>query len=167
MNGTTPSRTSCNASQNVSALNGRKTPVLRSALAAAALALTLGEPAWAAGDLTTRPQELPDLVLGNDTSDYAMSQTEYNLETGQAYSLKVISSGLKEYAVQAPAFFNTIFLRKVEAGGMEIKAMVLTELEFEEEGEAEIFFVPIKPGKYPFFAKGLESKGMLGTFNVK
>jgi hypothetical protein len=122
---------------------------------------------FAAGDLTRRTQVLPDLVLGSERSDYAMSQQEYQLETGKAYQLKVISSGLKEYAFQAPQFAASIYLRKVEAGGVEVKAITLTELEFEEAGQAEIFFVPIKPGRYPFYAKGLEGKGMLGHFVVR
>ena len=122
---------------------------------------------YAAGDLTRRGTALPDLVLGNEQSDYSMSQLEYQLETGQAYQLKIIASGQKEYAFQAPEFATSIFLRKVEAGGVEIKAITLTELEFEDSGEAEIFFVPIKPGKYRFYAKGLEGKGMLGYFVVK
>jgi hypothetical protein len=122
---------------------------------------------YAAGDLTRRTEALPDLVLGSEASDYSLSQNEYQLETGKAYQLKIIASGLKEYAFQAPAFATSIYLRKIEAGGVEIKAVTLTELEFEEAGEAEIFFVPIKPGKYPFFAKGLENKGMLGHFVVK
>ncbi|MDX1366010.1 copper-binding protein [Pseudomonas sp.] len=121
----------------------------------------------AAGDLTIRGTALPDLVLGNAESDYGMSQMEYQLETGKAYQLKIIASGQKEYAFQAPEFATSIFLRKVEAGGVEIKAITLTELEFEDAGEAEIFFVPIKPGKFRFFAKGLEGKGMLGYFVVK
>ncbi len=121
----------------------------------------------AAGDLTRRPQALPDLVLGSEESDYAMSQQEYQLETGKAYQLKVISTGKKEYAFQAPEFATSIFLRKVEAGGVEIKAITLTELEFEDAGQAEIFFVPIRPGRYRFYAKGLENKGMLGHFIVK
>lgn len=121
----------------------------------------------AAGDMTRRPVALPDLVLGNDDSDYFMSQTEYQLETGQAYQLKIIASGQKEYAFQAPEFATSIYLRKVEAGGVEIKAVTLTELEFEEAGQAEIFFLPVKPGKYRFYAKGLEGKGMLGHFVVK
>lgn len=137
------------------------------------LALTLGAtgltslPASAEGDLTTRPERLPDLVLGNEVTDYAMSQTRYELETGKAYRLKVISSGLKEYAMQAPEFFTSIYLRKVEAGDMEIKAMTLTELEFEQEGEAEIYFVPIKPGEYAFYMQGLQQKGMEGVFSVR
>lgn len=123
--------------------------------------------AQAAGDLTTRPEALPDLVLGSEVTDYAMSQTRYELETGKAYRLKVVSSGLKEYAMQAPEFFTSIFLRKVEAGDMEIKATTLTELEFEQAGEAEIYFVPIKPGEYRFFMKGLENKGMEGVFSIR
>ncbi|MFZ3204406.1 MAG: copper-binding protein [Pseudomonas sp.] len=122
---------------------------------------------YAAGDLTRRGTALPDLRLGSEESDYSMSQLEYQLETGKAYQLKIIASGQKEYAFQAPEFATSIFLRKVEAGGVEIKAITLTELEFEDAGEAEIFFVPIKPGKYRFYAKGLEGKGMLGYFVVK
>lgn len=122
---------------------------------------------YAAGDLTRRGTALADLRLGSEDSDYSMSQREYQLETGKAYQLKIIASGQKEYAFQAPEFATSIFLRKVEAGGVEIKAITLTELEFEDAGEAEIFFVPIKPGKFRFFAKGLEGKGMLGYFVVK
>ncbi|HEY1027876.1 MAG TPA: copper-binding protein [Pseudomonas sp.] len=121
----------------------------------------------AAGDMTRRPVALPDLVLGSEESDYSMSQNEYQLETGQAYQLRIISNGQKEYAFQAPEFATSIYLRKVEAGGVEIKAVTLTELEFEEAGEAEIFFLPVKPGKFRFYAKGLEGKGMLGHFVVK
>ena len=121
----------------------------------------------AAGDLTRRTQALPDLKFGSEESDYAVSQKEYQLETGVAYQLKVISDGQKECAFQAPEFAQSIFLRKVEAGGVEIKAMTLTELEFEDAGEAEIFFLPIKPGSYPFYCKGLQNKGMEGRFIVK
>ena len=122
---------------------------------------------YAAGDLTRLTTALPELRLGDDESDYSMSQQEYMLETGKAYQLKIIASGQKEYAFQAPEFATSIFLRKIEAGGVEIKAVTLTELEFEDAGEAEIFFVPIKSGKFRFYAKGLEGKGMLGYFVVK
>jgi len=117
--------------------------------------------------LTRRPAKLPDLVLGTEDNRYHLSEKEYNLETGKSYKLKIISSGQTEYALKAPGLFNSIFLRKVEAGDMEIKAATLKELEFEQEGEAEIYFVPIKPGKFEFFAEGLEHKGMEGVFNVK
>jgi hypothetical protein len=121
----------------------------------------------AAGDLTRRTEALPDLVMGSEESDYSLSQSEYQLETGKAYQLKIVSTGRKEYAFQAPELSTAIYLRKVEAGGVEVKAVTLVELEFEDAGEAEIFFVPIKPGKYRFFNKGLEGKGMQGVFVVR
>ena len=123
--------------------------------------------AVAEGDLTRRPTKLPELVLGTEDNRYHMSQKEYHLETGKSYKLEIVSSGQTEYALKAPEFFESIFLRKVEAGDMEIKAISLTELEFEQEAEAEIYFVPIKPGKFEFYAEGLEEKGMEGVFIVK
>lgn len=119
------------------------------------------------GNLSVRPTKLEELVLGADKEMYKMSQTEYRLETGKAYSLEVSSTGYQEYAFRAPEFFENIWLRKVEAGNMEIKAPMLHELEFETEAEAEIFFVPIKPGKYKFYAAGLEKLGMVGYFIVE
>lgn len=123
--------------------------------------------AQAEGDLTRKPVELPKLLLGTEESGYGMSQTEYQLETGKAYSLEIEASGLKEYALKAPEFFAAIYLRKVEVEDVEIKAVSLTELEFEQAGEVELFFVPVKPGKFEFYAKGLEHKGMRGVFNVR
>lgn len=126
-----------------------------------------GQQALAEGDLTRRPVKLPNLVLGTEDNRYHLSQTRYELETGKSYKLKIISSGQTEYALRAPGFFQSIFLRKVEAGDMEIKAMSLTELEFEQEGEAEIYFVPVKTGEFEFYSAGFEGKGMKGIFSVK
>ncbi len=137
------------------------------AILAAILALGLAAPAAAKGYLATRAERLPELVLGTDDIGYGMSQTEYRMETGKAYRLEIKSTGAKEYAFEAPEFFNFIWLRKIEAGGMEIKASHLYELEFENEGESEIFFVPIRPGKYVFRVRGLEEKGMIGHFIVE
>ncbi len=131
------------------------------------VALAISSSAAAVGYLATRPIALEPLVLGTEESGYGMSMMEYQLETGKAYSLEIISTGRKEYAFEAPEFFTFIWLRKVEAGNMEIKASHVYELEFEEEAECEIFFVPIKPGTYTFRARGLEAKGMVGTFVVK
>ncbi len=121
----------------------------------------------AAGYLATRPVTLPDLVFGIDEAGYQVSQQAYELETGQSYRLKIISTGRKEYAVRATDFFNFIWLRKVEAGGMEVKANTLYELEFEDEGEAEIYFVPIKPGTYTLYAAGLEERGARVQIKVR
>lgn len=136
-------------------------------LTALAVTLALSGAAYAAGDMTLKPTELPDLTVGEGNAGFGVSQKTYNLETGKAYTLTIKSTGKKECAWQAPGLFQSIYLRKVEAGGMEIKAVMLTELEFEEEGEAEIFFVPIKPGTFAWYCKGMEERGMKGEFVVK
>ena len=51
--------------------------------------------------------------------------------------------------------------------GIEIKAPTFTEIEFEDDGEAELFFVPIRTGTFPWRCRGMESRGMAGTFVVK
>lgn len=126
---------------------------------------------WSAGDLTQRPERLDPLMLGKLTDseilDYYMEPKEYNFETGKSYRLKIQASGLKEYAFRAPGFFEAIYIRKVEAGGVEIKGLGLNELEFEDVGEAEIFFVPVRAGEFPFYIKGHEERGMTGVFIVE
>jgi hypothetical protein len=139
-------------------------PLIAAAIAAG---LAYVPAASAAGSLATRCAELPGLVFGTDPTGYKVSQESYDLETGKCYKLEISSTGNKEYAVRGADFFRNIWLRKIEAGGMEIKAHTLYELEFENEAKAEIFFVPIVPGKYTLSAEGLEDKGTLATFNVK
>jgi hypothetical protein len=139
----------------------------RTALACFALLWSATGAALAAGDLSTRPTALAELVLGTDDTGFGLSQKEYNLETGKSYRLKINASGKHSYALVAPELFDNIWLRKVEAGGMEIKANRVFELEFERKAQAEIFFVPIRPGNYRMIAKGLEAKGVVIMFNVK
>ena len=49
----------------------------------------------------------------------------------------------------------------------EIKLAALKEIEMEEEGEAELFFVAIRPGEYTWSCRNLEAKGFTGKFIVK
>ena len=50
----------------------------------------------------------------------------------------------------APSFFRNIYIRKIEVGDVEIKAPTLDEIEFEKGGEAELFFVAVRPGSFEF-----------------
>lgn len=129
--------------------------------------VTAASPVSAEGNLSTRCEELPALTFGTDITGYKVSQETYDIETGKCYELAIASTGNKEYAVRGAEFFRNVWLRKIEAGGMEIKANSLYELEFENEGQAEIFFVPIVPGSYELVAIGLEEKGTKATINVK
>jgi hypothetical protein len=119
------------------------------------------------GDLGVSGTQLEDLVVGTGESGYGVSKKEYELTTGKLYQLKIKATGAKECAWEAPQLASTIWLRKVEAGGIEIKAPTITELEFEEAGEAELFFVPIRTGTFNWRCRGLEGRGMTGSFIVK
>jgi hypothetical protein len=134
---------------------------------ALALAIALPGLAMAEGNLALKPEKLPDLQLGLGESGYGVSQKDYALTTGRAYRLKIKSTGQKECAWVAPEFSNSVWLRKVEVGDVEIKAGALYEIEMEREGEAELFFVPIRPGDFAWGCKGLEGKGLAGKFVVK
>ena len=140
--------------------------VLRKGLLALAFTLCAAG-AQAEGDLSLKVTKLDELVLGTGDAGFGVSNKSYDLVTGRAYSLMIKSTGAQECAWEAPEFANTIWLRKIEAGDVEIKASHLTEIEFEREGEAEIFFVPIRPGKFTWRCRGLEGKGMTGAFAVK
>jgi len=136
-------------------------------LALGAFTITLPQATRAEGDLAVRPTKLPVLEIGLGDAGYGVSQADFELETGKAYQLVIKSTGAKECAWRAPELANTMWMRKVEVNKVEIKASHLQEIEMEEEGEAELFFVPIRPGTYKWGCAGLEEKGMAGKFIVK
>jgi hypothetical protein len=145
------------------------TSTIRSLAFAVSLALGAWPPntARSEGYLATEAQKLPDLVFGTDQAGFAVSTPNYQLVTGKAYQLTIIASGKREYAIRGDDFFNFIWLRKVEVGDVEIKATGLYEIEMEKEGKATMIFVPIRPGKYRIYAKGLDTKGAAATITVK
>jgi hypothetical protein len=143
---------------------------MRQIFNAVALAIILASaatPVRAEGYLATDIQKLPDLVFGSDDKGVAVSNPSYQLTTGKAYQLTLISTGRREYAIRADDFFNFIWLRKVEVGDVEIKANGLYEIEMEREGKATLIFVPIRPGKYRIYARGLEASGAVSYVTVK
>jgi uncharacterized cupredoxin-like copper-binding protein len=137
------------------------------AVATTALALALPAAASAEGFLAGRLEKLPDLVIGLGDAGYEFSQDAYNLETGKGYRMWLKATGKKECAFQAADFFQNVWFRKIEVNKVEIKASAFHEIEFEREGEAELFFTPIKPGEYTWSCKGLEDKGLTGKITVK
>jgi uncharacterized cupredoxin-like copper-binding protein len=110
---------------------------------------------------------LEPLVLGVGDDSTKMAPMEYRLKVGQGYRWMIKASDLTEYAFIAPAFIRNIWIRKVEVGEVEIKAATLDELEFENGGEAELFFVAIRPGTYEFGSRGLMDRGVVGKIIVE
>ena len=111
-------------------------------------------------------ERLEPLVFGIDNDSSRMAPMEYRLKVGQGYRWKIKATDLTEYAFIAPAFIRNIWIRKVEVGEVEIKAVTIDELEFENGGEAELFFVAIRPGTYEYGSKGLMERGVVGKIIV-
>lgn len=137
------------------------------AFALAALSSPFATPALAAGDLGVKAQKLPNLEIGMDDAGYAVSQKVYELETGKAYRLLVKASGKQACAWEAPKFFQNIWLRRITAGEVEISVPSVNSFDFDDPGEVELYFVPVRSGEFQWTCPGLEAKGVTGTFKVK
>lgn len=139
----------------------------RMRILAATLSFGVSGPALAEGYLAGKPEALTDLEIGLGDSGFEKKGGDYEIVTGKGYSLKIKSTGKHECALLPPAFFDNIFIRKVEVNKVEIKLAALKEIEMEDEGEAELFFVAIRPGECTWNCRNLEAKGFTGKFIVK
>lgn len=138
----------------------------RSAALVAACLLAL--PASAV-DLAKGRQTLPDLVFGTDNGDdYAVSQKDFELESGKAYQLDIVSKGGKEYKFFSPEFFRNIWINQIVINHLEIHGPGAPHhLEWDDAGPIRIEFVVVRPGQFKWWIDGLESRGMTGTITAK
>lgn len=114
-----------------------------------------------------RLERLEPLLLGAEDNSFHMEPKEYRLEVGQGYRWMMRAQTDFEYGLVAPEFFRNIWIRKVEIGDVEVKTSSLDEIEFEDVGEAELFFVAVRPGTFEFRVRGMEDRGMVGTIIVE
>ena len=130
----------------------------------AAAAMALAAPVFAAGDPTTRATRLDPLELDAASG---FSITEYKVESGVYYRWRIVSDGLEEYKLLAPGLFRESWIDQVVIEDKEVKPFGLHAVEFDDEGEIDIWFIPIRPGTYEFYVEGLNSQGFSGTFVVR
>jgi len=141
---------------------GRVTNSL-AALSVAGILLS-GAPALAAGNLAANGE---NLELKIDTTELKFSQNEYDLETGKYYRLTVSSDGADEVSFAAPDLWRNVWVDSISIDDVAVDAAGLREIGFDDEGSAEITFVPIRPGEYDFYSPGYENRGLKGKFVVK
>jgi|EndMetStandDraft_5_1072996.scaffolds.fasta_scaffold42492_4 hypothetical protein len=141
----------------------------RAGIAAAigVLMCVAGGGAMAGGDMATKATKLPELNIGGGDSGYNMSPKSYDLETGKAYRLHLKATGDKECVLRGAEFFSSIYVRQIAAGEAEILNPTFTGFEFDDPSEAELYFVPVRTGKFTIGCTGLEEKGMKVEITVK
>ena len=118
----------------------------------------------AEGDPTWRATRLEPLLL--DARE-GFSIRRYEIETGVYYRWRIESDGLEEYRLLAPELFRQSWIDRVVIEDREVIPVGLHSVGLEDEGEIDIWFVPIRPGIYGFHMEGLGAEGFSGEFVVR
>lgn len=139
--------------------------VFRAIFAALMIAGAVAAPAQAEGNLAANATRLPDMLI--NSTDLTFSETKFELETGKYYRWRIVHDGGEELAVVAPELFRNSWINQVIVNDLEITPYGLYSVEFDDEGTIDIWFVPVRPGEYKFWADGYEDRGLAGTFVVK
>ena len=143
------------------------TTTIRLATVAALVAMLLlggRPPGHAAEAVTARAERLPTLEL-NAADGFSIA--EYTVRSGAYYRWRIESDGREDYELVSPELFVNSWLDRISVDDMQIRAAGLTALEFGEEGEIDVWFVPIRPGRYEFHVERLENQGFRGVFVVE
>ena len=135
------------------------------AMAALAVAgAIVAGPAYSEGDFVGRAERLEPLLL-DAAGGFSWSET--HLVTGTYYRWRIESDGREEYKLVAPDLFANAWVHQVSIEDREVKPMGLHAVEFDSAGAIDVWFVPLRPGIYPFQVEGLEADGFRGTFIVE
>jgi hypothetical protein len=120
-------------------------------LAAAALACGVALPADSQSGLVGRAVELPRIKLA---SGEPLAAAPLELKAGIYYELVIESDGSAEVAISGAEFFRNCWIDEIVINDIEVRPLGLDSIEFDDEGEAEISFIPIKPGTFELRAPG-------------
>lgn len=117
------------------------------------------------GNLARRAERLEELKIN---AEKGFSIKKYLLETGKYYRWRIISDGRDEYSFVFPKLSRNVWIGQVVIEKKEVKPFGgIYSLEFDEEGEIDVYFLPIRPGKYDFYVENYRESGMLGQIIVE
>ena len=133
------------------------------ALVAGLAAGWAGEVQAQAGLLSGRT-DLEPITLA---SGQPMTKAPYELQSGKYYRIAIKSDGSAELAVAGPEFFRNMWVNEVVINDIEVRPLGVDSIEFDDEGEATISFVPIRPGTFVLRVPGTSSDAQQAVFNVK
>lgn len=91
----------------------------------------------------------------------------YKLEAGKYYKLILKSDGSREVPIVGAAFFRNIWVNQVSINDIEVRPLGIDSFEFDDEGEIELTFIPIKPGTFTLGLPSAKSDRERATFIVE
>lgn len=96
-----------------------------------------------------------------------LAEKPYNLKAGKYYKLVLKSDGSREVPIVGAKFFRNIWVNQVSINNIEVRPLGIDSFEFDDEGEIELTFIPIKPGTYTLGLPSAKSDRERATFIVK
>lgn len=97
----------------------------------------------------------------------ALVDKPYKLEAGKYYKLILKSDGSREVPIVGAAFFRNIWVNQVSINDIEVRPLGIDSFEFDDEGEIELTFIPIKPGTFTLGLPTAKSDRERATFIVE
>ncbi|MGI9521466.1 MAG: hypothetical protein ACR2PG_07440 [Hyphomicrobiaceae bacterium] len=142
---------------------------MRIALAAAAFAtaLTLTNSTVIAqgfAGLLTGKKRLAPITLA---SGKPLAEKPYELQSGKYYSIDIVADGSAEIALEGPRFFRNVWINEIVINDIEVRPLGIASLEFDDEGEATMSFVTIRPGTFELRIPGTRGDSQRAIFVVK
>jgi len=96
-----------------------------------------------------------------------VAKVTYKLTSGGYYKIKIIADGSAELALSGGEFFRAIWVNEIVINDIEVRPMAVHSLEFDDEGEAEISFIAIKPGIYELSIPGSKGDTQKAIFTIQ
>ncbi len=97
----------------------------------------------------------------------ALADKPYKLEAGKYYKLILKSDGSREVPIVGAAFFRNIWVNQISINDIEVRPLGIDSFEFDDEGEIELTFVPIKPGTYTLGLPSAKNDRQRATFIIE
>ncbi|RAH99345.1 hypothetical protein DLJ53_22685 [Acuticoccus sediminis] len=139
-----------------------KPTAITAALGFAAI-LATGPAFGQAGLLTGGAEDLPPITL---SSGKPLAEKPYEIKAGKYYELPIQADGSAELALSGPEFFRNVWINEVVINDIEIRPLGVDSLEFDDEGEATISFIAIRPGRFVLRIPGTTGESQQAIFNV-
>lgn len=89
------------------------------------------------------------------------------LKSGVYYKITIICDGSGELALAGSDFFRNIWVDEVVINDIEVRPFGIHSMEFDDEGEAEIKFIAIRPGTYELRIPGTTGKSQGVTITIE
>lgn len=121
-------------------------------------------PANAQSGLLVKAIELPPITL---SAGKPLAEKPYVLESGKHYKIKIQADGSQELAIEGPSFFRNVWVNEIVINDIEVRPLGVDSLEFDDEGEATLTFITIRPGRFELKIPQSRGESQRAQFIVK